>query len=274
MKVMDNAQMDFNFNIATMFRDCSHSLYHVHDVVQEREGNEMVVDAQTPALLLPLHRLAADDEDQGGGGEQEGLLVSGEGEHQHHRHHQQEASSESSTSSVSLSTAVITAPQVVVMKSSINRRQSTIGLVGKVRWISKKLWETNLFKWNPSQSPGGVPPARVEEASSAISCSSNNRDPGQSSKDPGSSSKDPGSSSKDLGGSSSREFGACSSPVNHGLLDGNGDARSRERWRLSLKTNTKIQKHQKNCECCPVCIIKYQAYIHEVPGKSYNEPSK
>ena len=73
----------------SMSQPCSETtptLYHAYDVVQEREGNEMVVDAQTPALLLPLHRLAADDEDQGGRGEQEGLLVSGEGEHQHHQH--------------------------------------------------------------------------------------------------------------------------------------------------------------------------------------------
>ena len=96
------------------------TLHHVHDVVQEREGNEMVVDAQTPALLLPLHRLAADDEDQGGGGEQEGLLVSGEGEHQHHRHHQQGASSESSTSSVSLSTAVIILPERMNLNNSFD----------------------------------------------------------------------------------------------------------------------------------------------------------
>ena len=167
------------------------------------------------------------------------------------------------------------------MKSSINRRQSTIGLVGKVRWISKKLGETNLFKWNPSQSPGGVSPARVEEASSATSCSSNGRDPGQSSKDlgsssknPGSSSKDPGSSSKDLCGSSSREFGACSSsPVNHALLEGSGDARSRERWRLSLKTNTKIQKlWGLSSFKCPLSstrqiFTKYQANSHKEPGK-------
>ena len=99
MKVMDNAQMDFYFNMSQPCSETTPTLHHAHDVVQEllllsqndvvqeREGNKMVVDAQTPALLLPLHRLAADDEDQGGRGEQEGLLVSGEGEHQHHQHH-------------------------------------------------------------------------------------------------------------------------------------------------------------------------------------------
>merc|ERR1712032_902270 len=104
--------------------------------------------------------------------------------------------------------ASLSPERVVVMRSSINRRQSTIGLVGK--------------------SPRGVSPVRHSEGSSSPG--------GVSSRELGGSSRELGGSSRELGGSS-REIGASSSsPIRS--LDGSdlksfssSDARSRERWR-------------------------------------------
>merc|ERR1712108_104325 len=103
----------------------------------------------------------------------------------------------------------------VVMRSSINRRQSTIGLVGKSQRV--------------------VSPVRNDEGSPS---------PG------GASSRDLGGSSRDLGGSS-REIGASSSPVRS--LEGsdlksysNSDTRSRERWR-SMARRGSVAEGQSGC---------------------------
>lgn len=98
--------------------------------------------------------------------------------------------------------ASLSPERVVVMRSSINRRQSTIGLVGK--------------------SPRGVSPVRHSEGSSSPG--------GTTSRELGGSTRELGGSSRELGGSSRELGGSSSSPIRS--LDGSGsDARSRERWR-------------------------------------------
>ena len=118
------------------------------------------------------------------------------------------------------------------MKSSINRRQSTIGLIGKVTFcILLDLAGKYCFDL---QNPSVDSPVRNGDGSPSTG-SSASRDLGGSSREAGGSSRDLGGfSTREVGGSS-REPGTSSSPIRSqggsDLKSYNSDARSRERWR-------------------------------------------